>query len=59
VALSPACEYIFRSKVRPQSCIGIVFVNEIMEQPWGLKEFRLYDPDHYMVEIGEPMDPET
>lgn len=35
---------------------GTEFVHEILEQPWGQKVFRIYDPDRYVVEIGEPMD---
>jgi catechol 2,3-dioxygenase-like lactoylglutathione lyase family enzyme len=34
---------------------GVVFVNEMTEQPWGQMSFRFYDPDHYLVEIGEAM----
>jgi predicted enzyme related to lactoylglutathione lyase len=34
---------------------GADFVNEMMEQPWGQMTFRFYDPDHYLVEVGEPM----
>jgi predicted enzyme related to lactoylglutathione lyase len=34
---------------------GAEFVNEMTEQPWGQMTFRFYDPDHYLVEVGEPM----
>ena len=27
----------------------------IKQQAWGQKVFRFYDPDHHIVEIGEPM----
>lgn len=35
---------------------GYQFVHEIYEQPWGQKAFRVYDPDGYIVEVGEPME---
>jgi predicted enzyme related to lactoylglutathione lyase len=31
-------------------------LHEMFEQPWGQRGFRVYDPDRYIVEIGEPMD---
>ena len=34
---------------------GINFVHPIMEQPWGQKVVRFYDPDGHIVEIGEPL----
>jgi catechol 2,3-dioxygenase-like lactoylglutathione lyase family enzyme len=34
---------------------GINFVHSIMEQPWGQKVVRFYDPDGHIVEIGEPL----
>lgn len=33
----------------------IEFVHDMIEQPWGQRVFRIYDPDKHMVEIGEPM----
>jgi uncharacterized glyoxalase superfamily protein PhnB len=30
-------------------------VHPLREQPWGQRVFRLYDPDGYIVELGEPM----
>ena len=33
----------------------IKFVHELREQPWKQKVVRVYDPDNYIVEIGEPM----
>ncbi len=33
----------------------IDFVHSIIEQPWGQRCFRVYDPDHHIVEFGEPM----
>lgn len=32
------------------------FIHDIFEQPWGQRVFRIYDPDTYIVEFGEPMD---
>lgn len=31
-------------------------VHPVREQPWGQRVFRVYDPDGYIVEIGEPME---
>jgi catechol 2,3-dioxygenase-like lactoylglutathione lyase family enzyme len=33
----------------------VEFVHDIIEQPWGQRVFRVYDPDKHMVELGEPM----
>ncbi|MCP4762555.1 MAG: hypothetical protein GY870_12310 [archaeon] len=33
----------------------INFVHEIVTQPWLQRVFRIYDPDNYIVEFGEPM----
>ncbi len=30
-------------------------VHAILEQPWGQRVVRVYDPDGYVVEVGEPM----
>lgn len=35
---------------------GARFVHPLVEQPWGQRVFRIYDPDGHVVEIGEPMD---
>lgn len=35
---------------------GVPFVHDIFEQPWGQRVFRVYDPDKYIIEFGEPMD---
>ncbi len=29
------------------------FVHDVEEQPWGQRVFRVYDPDRYIIEIGE------
>ncbi|WP_342439693.1 VOC family protein [Paenibacillus sp. FSL L8-0436] len=33
----------------------IEFVHDIFEQPWGQRVVRVYDPDKYIIELGEPM----
>jgi len=35
---------------------GSEFVHEIREQPWGQRVFRFFDPDNFIIEIGEPVD---
>jgi len=32
------------------------FLHKIREQPWGQRVMRFYDPDGYIIEIGESMD---
>ena len=32
---------------------GVLFVHEIIQLPWE-RVFRIFDPDHYVIEIGEP-----
>lgn len=32
---------------------GVVFVHEIEEQPWKQRVMRFYDPDNYIIEVGE------
>ena len=29
--------------------------HEIVPQPWGQRVFRFFDPDGYLIEVGEPM----
>jgi len=36
--------------------IGIEFIHEIKEQPWGQRVARFYDPDYHIIEIGESME---
>lgn len=31
------------------------FLHELIEQSWGQKAFRIYDPDEHIIEVGEPM----
>ncbi|HOU83307.1 MAG TPA: VOC family protein [Spirochaetota bacterium] len=35
---------------------NIEFIHEIEEQPWAQRVFRCYDPDKYIVEIGEKVE---
>jgi hypothetical protein len=32
------------------------FLHKIMEQPWGQRVMRFYDPDGYIIEVGEPLE---
>jgi catechol 2,3-dioxygenase-like lactoylglutathione lyase family enzyme len=32
------------------------YVHPVREQPWGQRVLRFYDPDGYIIEVGEPMD---
>jgi catechol 2,3-dioxygenase-like lactoylglutathione lyase family enzyme len=34
----------------------VQFVHELREQPWRQKVVRFYDPDKYIIEIGESME---
>ncbi|HRZ96467.1 MAG TPA: VOC family protein [Paludibacter sp.] len=34
---------------------SVEFVHELREQPWCQKVVRFYDPDKYIIEIGETM----
>lgn len=36
--------------------LNSIFVHKIREQPWGQRVMRFYDPDGYLIEIGESMD---
>jgi catechol 2,3-dioxygenase-like lactoylglutathione lyase family enzyme len=36
--------------------VGVNFIHEVEEQPWGQLVMRLYDPDGHMIEIGERME---
>jgi catechol 2,3-dioxygenase-like lactoylglutathione lyase family enzyme len=35
---------------------GVKFLHSIMEESWGQRTIRFFDPDNHLVEIGEPMD---
>ena len=32
------------------------FLHKIKQQPWGQRVMRFYDPDNYIIEVGEPID---
>ena len=49
------CEKIDEAYAAVKS-YGAEMVHEIREQPWGQRVFRFYDPDKFVIEIGEPMD---
>jgi catechol 2,3-dioxygenase-like lactoylglutathione lyase family enzyme len=34
---------------------NVEFVHSLIEQPWGQRVIRMYDPDRHIVEVGEPM----
>lgn len=36
--------------------LNVKFVHKIREQPWGQRRTRFYDPDNYIIEIGEPLE---
>jgi catechol 2,3-dioxygenase-like lactoylglutathione lyase family enzyme len=35
---------------------GVEFIHPVTEQPWRQKVVRFYDPDEYILEIGESME---
>jgi catechol 2,3-dioxygenase-like lactoylglutathione lyase family enzyme len=35
---------------------GVEFIHEMVEQPWGQRVMRFYDPDRHVIEIGERME---
>ncbi|WP_198517189.1 VOC family protein [Methanobacterium sp. MZ-A1] len=36
--------------------INTKFLHRIQEQPWGQRVMRFYDPDGYIIEVGEPLE---
>lgn len=34
---------------------GVEFIHPMIEQPWGQRVIRFYDPDRHIVEVGEPL----
>lgn len=36
--------------------VGVEFIHEIREQPWGQRVMRFYDPDYHIIEVGESME---
>ena len=59
-SMIPDAEIYFES-VDIEKCLSFLkakkvdFVHDMLEQPWGQRCFRLYDPDGHVVEVGEPM----
>jgi len=54
-------EIYFESERIDEACsavrsYGAEIVHEIREQPWGQRVFRFFDPDNFIIEIGEPVD---
>lgn len=37
------------------STAGVRVLHPLVEQPWGQRVCRVYDPDGHIVEVGEPM----
>lgn len=35
---------------------NVEFFHEIIEEPWGQKTLRFFDPDHHLIEIGESLE---
>jgi len=36
--------------------LNVVFLHNIREQPWGQRVLRFFDPDDYIIEVGESME---
>lgn len=34
---------------------GAVVIHQIKEEPWGQRNIRFYDPDGFIIEVGEPI----
>jgi catechol 2,3-dioxygenase-like lactoylglutathione lyase family enzyme len=34
---------------------GASIIHQVVEQPWGQRVFRMYDPDHHIVSVAEPL----
>ncbi|MEA1962210.1 MAG: VOC family protein [Bacillota bacterium] len=41
---------------RIQNIDSLEFIHGIKEQPWGQRVVRFYDPDMYIVEVGESLE---
>ena len=35
---------------------GTAILHPVHLEPWGQKTFRFFDPDHHLIEIGEPLE---
>ncbi len=33
----------------------VEFLHGIHEEPWGQRTIRFFDPDHHLIEVGEPL----
>ena len=54
-------ELYFESEDLDEICqklesFNVKFVHKIQEQPWGQRVMRFYDPDGYIIEVGEPLE---
>lgn len=54
-------ELYFESEDLDEICqklesVNVKFVHKIQEQPWGQRVMRFYDPDGYIIEVGEPLE---
>ncbi|MCV0427602.1 MAG: VOC family protein [Roseibium sp.] len=43
------------ARIKPQ----VDLVHPILQQSWGQRVFRFYDPDRHLIEVGEPYLPDT
>ena len=53
-------EIYFETEELEEACrelekAGVEYVHPLTEQPWGQRVVRFYDPDHHIIEIGEPI----
>ncbi len=35
---------------------NVSFLHELHEEPWGQRTIRFFDPDHHLIEVGEPLE---
>jgi catechol 2,3-dioxygenase-like lactoylglutathione lyase family enzyme len=35
---------------------GLDYLHDLVEEPWGQRTIRFYDPDNNLIEVGEAMD---
>lgn len=35
---------------------GITFFQPLNEEAWGQRTLRFFDPDHHLIEVGEPLE---
>jgi catechol 2,3-dioxygenase-like lactoylglutathione lyase family enzyme len=41
--------------VKTLKCKNVLFLHQIIEEPWGQQTIRFFDPDNHLIEIGESM----